>query len=159
MSSDVRSLTNKPAAEFCHAKDKDIGVSSLSITATVGSLFLWAFWDTVMLPSSFLKHDIVRNTWIQFNPPFYRVPLWLQCMCSKKGNNSNGFSFQDLNYYTFICSIFSPLFQIPCSIFTLFHSSFWSVGSMLRTATVLHDWVCNCALFEFFFLKERYKSW
>lgn len=32
MSSDVNSLTNKPAAEFCRGRDKDIGVSSRSIT-------------------------------------------------------------------------------------------------------------------------------
>lgn len=32
MSSDVKSLTNKPAAEFCRGRDKDIGVSSQNIT-------------------------------------------------------------------------------------------------------------------------------
>lgn len=31
MSSDVNSLTNKPTAEFCRGRDKDIGVSSQSI--------------------------------------------------------------------------------------------------------------------------------
>lgn len=79
MSSDVNSLTNKPAAEFCRGRDKDIGVSSQSITngwlsVSMGILghanagvFISKAWRST-------EHmDSVKD----FFPPFYTVPLWL----------------------------------------------------------------------------------
>lgn len=87
MSSKVRNLTNKLAAQFSPCRDKDAGI--LGRNAGV-FCFHWHFWDTVMWWCSYLKNDITQSTWIQFGLGFSffffclsRAPNWLYYNCGK----------------------------------------------------------------------------